>query len=170
MELLHYLPQVLSGWNLLILIGGTIAGLILGATPGLSPTMAVAQERYTGPYKNMMTNSNPQPGDFPDGLMMVAAPASDHAAGLDLEGLAQYLSERVGIAVSFKACDSYDEAIKALTGGTAQLGWLGPSAYAEAARCTGPDEIALPPMASGAFGYVGYDFIQHVEPVEIENL
>ena len=25
----------------------------------------------------------------------------------------------------------------------------------------------LPPMASGAFGYVGYDFIQHVEPVEI---
>ena len=42
MELLHYLPQVLSGWNLLILIGGTIVGLILGATPGLSPTMAVA--------------------------------------------------------------------------------------------------------------------------------
>lgn len=26
---------------------------------------------------------------------------------------------------------------------------------------------ALPPMASGAFGYVGYDFIQHVEPVTI---
>ncbi len=25
----------------------------------------------------------------------------------------------------------------------------------------------LPPMASGAFGYVGYDMIQHVEPVEI---
>ncbi len=96
--------------------------------------MAVAQERYTGPYKNMMTNSNLQFRDFPDGLMMVAAPASDHAAGLDLEGLAQYLSERVGIAVSFKRCDNYDEAIKALTGGTAQLGWLGPSAYAEAAH------------------------------------
>lgn len=27
----------------------------------------------------------------------------------------------------------------------------------------------LPPMASGAFGYVGYDFIQHVEPVEIQS-
>jgi len=26
----------------------------------------------------------------------------------------------------------------------------------------------LPPMASGAFGYVGYDMIQHVEPVEIK--
>ena len=27
--------------------------------------------------------------------------------------------------------------------------------------------IDLPPMASGVFGYVGYDFIQHVEPVDI---
>jgi len=29
------------------------------------------------------------------------------------------------------------------------------------------DDEDLPPMASGAFGYVGYDMIQHVEPVEI---
>ncbi len=29
------------------------------------------------------------------------------------------------------------------------------------------DDADLPPMASGAFGYVGYDMIQHVEPVEI---
>ena len=42
MELLEYLPGVFSGWNLLILIGGTVVGLLLGATPGLSPTMAVA--------------------------------------------------------------------------------------------------------------------------------
>ncbi|KJS37767.1 MAG: anthranilate synthase component I [Hyphomonas sp. BRH_c22] len=28
-------------------------------------------------------------------------------------------------------------------------------------------EAALPPMASGAFGYVGYDMIQHIEPVTI---
>lgn len=42
MELLEYLPQVLSGWNLVILIVGTVVGLLLGATPGLSPTMAVA--------------------------------------------------------------------------------------------------------------------------------
>ena len=96
--------------------------------------MAVAQERYIEPYNNMMTNNNLQYRNFPNGLMMVAAPASDHSAGLDLEGLAQYLSERAGIAVSFKRCDNYDEAIKALTSGTAQLGWLGPSAYAEAAH------------------------------------
>lgn len=42
MELFEYLPQVLSGWNLVILVAGTVIGLILGATPGLSPTMAVA--------------------------------------------------------------------------------------------------------------------------------
>lgn len=42
MEFLEYLPQVFSGWNLLVLVIGTIGGLILGATPGLSPTMAVA--------------------------------------------------------------------------------------------------------------------------------
>ena len=30
------------------------------------------------------------------------------------------------------------------------------------------DEANLPPMASGAFGYIGYDMIQFVEPVEIK--
>lgn len=37
--------------------------------------------------------------------------------------------------------------------------------FAEAARAETSE--ALPPMASGAFGYVGYDMIQHVEPVAI---
>ena len=40
--------------------------------------------------------------------------------------------------------------------------------FAELARADLSDSDAeLPPMASGAFGYVGYDFIQHVEPVTI---
>lgn len=41
--------------------------------------------------------------------------------------------------------------------------------YADAARVEASDASPqdLPPMASGAFGYVGYDFIQHVEPVTI---
>ncbi|MGB2178114.1 MAG: anthranilate synthase component I [Hyphomonas sp.] len=38
-------------------------------------------------------------------------------------------------------------------------------AFVEAARAETEDD--LPPMASGAFGYVGYDMIQHVEPVSI---
>jgi anthranilate synthase component 1 len=38
-------------------------------------------------------------------------------------------------------------------------------AFAQMARAS-MDE-ALPPMASGAFGYIGYDMIQHVEPVRI---
>ena len=33
------------------------------------------------------------------------------------------------------------------------------------AQATAEDD--LPPMASGAFGYIGYDMIQHVEPVQI---
>lgn len=41
-EFIRYLPLALTGTNLLTLILGTIGGLILGATPGLSPTMAVA--------------------------------------------------------------------------------------------------------------------------------
>lgn len=40
-------------------------------------------------------------------------------------------------------------------------------AFAEAALADAGDETDLPPMASGAFGYIGYDFIQHVEPVTI---
>lgn len=42
MEFLNYFGGVFEPLSLLLLIGGTIGGLILGATPGLSPTMAVA--------------------------------------------------------------------------------------------------------------------------------
>jgi len=37
-----YFGDVFSPFNFLLLLIGTIGGLILGATPGLSPTMAVA--------------------------------------------------------------------------------------------------------------------------------
>ncbi len=42
MEFIHYFGDVFTPVSMLLLIGGTIGGLILGATPGLSPTMAVA--------------------------------------------------------------------------------------------------------------------------------
>ncbi len=42
MDFIQYMPEVFSGLNLLVLLAGTVGGLILGATPGLSPTMAVA--------------------------------------------------------------------------------------------------------------------------------
>lgn len=42
MEFLNYFAGVFEPIALLLLLGGTIGGLILGATPGLSPTMAVA--------------------------------------------------------------------------------------------------------------------------------
>ena len=74
-----------------------------------------------------------QPNDIPH-LTLVVAPASDHAKGLDLDGLAGFLGERLGTPVELVRCKDYAEAIKALTDGTAQLGWLGPFAYSEAAR------------------------------------
>jgi putative tricarboxylic transport membrane protein len=42
MEFLSHFGTVLEPMSMLLLISGTIGGLILGATPGLSPTMAVA--------------------------------------------------------------------------------------------------------------------------------
>ncbi|NIR28917.1 MAG: tripartite tricarboxylate transporter permease [Gammaproteobacteria bacterium] len=42
MEFIQYLPEALTAWHLLVLVCGVVGGLILGATPGLSPTMAVA--------------------------------------------------------------------------------------------------------------------------------
>lgn len=42
MEFLSYLGNVFTFYHIALLIGGTLAGLILGALPGLSPTMAVA--------------------------------------------------------------------------------------------------------------------------------
>ncbi len=41
-EFIHYFGDVFTPVNFLILVFGTIGGLLLGATPGLSPTMAVA--------------------------------------------------------------------------------------------------------------------------------
>lgn len=41
-DLLHYMVQIFSFQNMIVLTLGTVSGLILGATPGLSPTMAVA--------------------------------------------------------------------------------------------------------------------------------
>ncbi len=41
-EFFQYFTQALTPMNMLVLLLGTIGGLFLGATPGLSPTMAVA--------------------------------------------------------------------------------------------------------------------------------
>lgn len=42
MEFLQYFAGTFELTSFLLRLGGTIGGLILGATPGLSPTMAVA--------------------------------------------------------------------------------------------------------------------------------
>ena len=62
MEFLLYMGDVFTPINFGLLLIGTIGGLILGATPGLSPTMAVAL--LTTLYGAMLAN-------------MVAIPFSD---------------------------------------------------------------------------------------------
>lgn len=42
MDFIFYFGEVFTVTSMLLLIGGTIGGLIMGATPGLSPTMTVA--------------------------------------------------------------------------------------------------------------------------------
>ena len=42
MEFLNHFDTVFTLYHMALLVGGTLAGLILGALPGLSPTMAVA--------------------------------------------------------------------------------------------------------------------------------
>ena len=42
MEFLNHFDNVFTLYHIALLVGGTLAGLILGALPGLSPTMAVA--------------------------------------------------------------------------------------------------------------------------------
>ena len=42
MDFIFYFGEVFTFTSMLLLIGGTIGGLIMGATPGLSPTMTVA--------------------------------------------------------------------------------------------------------------------------------
>ena len=41
-QLLDYLPAVFTWSNFLVLACGSLGGLLFGAMPGLSPTMAVA--------------------------------------------------------------------------------------------------------------------------------
>jgi len=67
----------------------------------------------------------------PNEITFVAAPGSDHSGGLDLNGLVSYLSEQTGVPISLRRCKDYNEAMKALSDGSAQIGWLGSFAYGE---------------------------------------
>ena len=70
MEFLSYFSNVFEPTAFLLLIGGTIGGLILGATPGLSPTMAVA---LLIPFTFQMTATH--------GLILLGAAYTSTVAG-----------------------------------------------------------------------------------------
>ena len=70
MEFLNYFSNVFTFANMLILILGTIGGLLMGAAPGLSPTMAVA---LLIPFTFQMTAEQ--------GLIMLGAVYTSTVAG-----------------------------------------------------------------------------------------
>ena len=73
----------------------------------------------------------------------VVAPASDHASGLNLEGLVDYINKKTNFKINLILCKDYNEAIEALIQGKAQIGWLGPYAYLEASRSGAIEQFAI---------------------------
>ena len=80
-----------------------------------------------------------------DSIIMdfVVAPASDHASGLNLEGLVDYINKKTNFKINLILCKDYNEAIEALIQGKAQIGWLGPYAYLEASRSGAIEQFAI---------------------------
>jgi putative tricarboxylic transport membrane protein len=75
-EFVRYLPNVFSGYNIVILLIGTLGGLILGALPGVSPTMAVA---LLVPFTFQM--------DASSGLILLGAVYTSSIAGGAISGI-----------------------------------------------------------------------------------
>ena len=76
-------------------------------------------------------------------MTFVVAPASDHASGLNLEGLVDYINKNSDFKINLIFCNDYDEAMNALIQGKAQIGWLGPYAYLEASRSGMIEQFAI---------------------------
>ena len=76
-------------------------------------------------------------------MTFVVAPASDHASGLNLEGLVDYINKNSDFKINLIHCNDYDEAMNALIKGKAQIGWLGPYAYLEASRSGSIEQFAI---------------------------
>ena len=74
---------------------------------------------------------NTQGISAPEQITFVVAPGSDHASGLDLQGLVNYLVEQTGVSINLRRCKDYSEAMNALADGSAQIGWLGSFSYGE---------------------------------------
>jgi phosphonate transport system permease protein len=68
--------------------------------------------------KNIKDNSD-------NSLLMAIAPASDNSENLDFENLVLHLKAKIGLEVIIKHCKDYSTAMKMLSSGEAQIGWLG---------------------------------------------
>lgn len=76
-------------------------------------------------------------------LTFVVAPASDHVGGLNLDGLVAFINKNSDFKINLVYCKEYVEAVDALIQGRAQIGWLGPFAYLQAARNGAFEQFAV---------------------------
>jgi phosphonate transport system permease protein len=84
--------------------------------------------------------------DLTGTINVAIAPASNHASGLDLNSLLNFLTDQTAWTFNPIRCDSYEEALVKLDSGEAKMGWLGAFASSEASR-TGkfePFAVGLP--------------------------
>jgi phosphonate transport system permease protein len=58
-------------------------------------------------------------------LLMAVAPASDNSENLNFENLVLHLKAKIGLEVKLNYCKDYNTAMKMLSSGEAQIGWLG---------------------------------------------
>ena len=79
----------------------------------------------------------------PNELTMVAVPAIKGQMQKCFEPLLSSVESSTGLKVNFIEASSYDDAINKLQDGTAQLGWLGQSAYLEASHRIELESLAV---------------------------
>lgn len=76
-----------------------------------------------------MNNAN-----LPEIINVAIAPASNHASGLALDSLLDFLTDQTAWIFNPIRCESYEEALTKLDSGEATMGWLGSFASSEATR------------------------------------
>ena len=76
-------------------------------------------------------------------ITFVVAPASDHASGLNLQGLVDLINKNSEFKIRIVFCKDYAEAMDALIKGKAKIGWLGPNAYHETSRSGRIEQFAI---------------------------
>ena len=94
-------------------------------------------------------------------ITFVVAPASEHASGLNLQGLVDLINKNSEFKIRIVFCKDYAEAMDALIKGKAKIGWLGPNAYHETSRNGSIEHFAIGlPKGKETFNYKSVFIVQ----------